>query len=288
MLLNRISTSKLKQIVNMTRNIKTTMATKKPYCKVCFDAGKPESEYTSHWVRSLPDRLGKTTVTCPILLDTECKYCRKLGHTTKYCPAIKRMNKEKEKAITREKLAKAEKSKADSQKQCLQNNKLSTFASLMDSDSETEKPPEKVSEPVNNFPALCAPAKVNTQEHKRNWATVASKTSMPAKPIVRVDRPEAVKKPVITKSWAEWSDSDDDDEEDNDEEDRTKDEDGVYELEDYDPSFDDMLIDVVKFGIKTGQQEAMVGFGKLAWGRETSNNGKKEVSRLFESFVNAH
>ena len=61
---------------------------KKPYCKVCHDAGKPESEYTSHYVRSMPDRNGVTTVTCPTLLCTECNYCYKLGHTTKFCPVI--------------------------------------------------------------------------------------------------------------------------------------------------------------------------------------------------------
>ena len=63
---------------------------KKPFCKVCLDAGKPEDVYTSHWVKDLS---GKTI--CPTLLNTECRFCYKLGHTTKFCKEIERMNKEK-------------------------------------------------------------------------------------------------------------------------------------------------------------------------------------------------
>jgi hypothetical protein len=66
----------------------------KMFCKVCQDAGKSESEYTTHYVRSR-DRGGNSTVTCPILLQTECRFCYTKGHTTKYCPAIAAKNKER-------------------------------------------------------------------------------------------------------------------------------------------------------------------------------------------------
>jgi len=39
----------------------------KPFCKVCFDAGKSEVEYTSHFVKSEPGIKGK--VVCPTLLN---------------------------------------------------------------------------------------------------------------------------------------------------------------------------------------------------------------------------
>ena len=74
------------------------VSNKKPFCKVCQDAGKPESEYTSHYVRSMPDKSGKTNVTCPTLLATECRYCYELGHTTKFCPVIEANKKAEEKA----------------------------------------------------------------------------------------------------------------------------------------------------------------------------------------------
>ena len=67
----------------------TTALGNKPFCKVCQDAGKPESEYASHWVKDLT---GKTT--CPTLLNTECRYCFKLGHTAKFCDNLIKVNKE--------------------------------------------------------------------------------------------------------------------------------------------------------------------------------------------------
>jgi hypothetical protein len=58
----------------------SSYTTKKPFCKVCQDAGKSELEYSNHWVK---DRTGKTT--CPTLLNTTCRNCQKLGHTSKFC-----------------------------------------------------------------------------------------------------------------------------------------------------------------------------------------------------------
>jgi hypothetical protein len=49
-------------------------------CRVCYDAGKSEREYNNHRVK---DRNGK--VTCPTLMHTECRNCKKKGHTIKYC-----------------------------------------------------------------------------------------------------------------------------------------------------------------------------------------------------------
>jgi hypothetical protein len=57
------------------------------FCKVCKDAGKTESEYTSHWVNDMPGPNGK--VVCPTLLSQKCKYCKEKGHTPKYCPKLK-------------------------------------------------------------------------------------------------------------------------------------------------------------------------------------------------------
>ena len=210
-------------------------ATKKPYCKVCFDAGKPESEYTSHWVRSLPDRSGKTTVTCPTLLDTECRYCYNFGHTAKFCPAIKQHEKEREQADRRAKAAAVEKTKPKVQ----EKKSGSVFAALMDSDSEEEEKPvkvSKVSKPVENYPVLCAPVKnveKPTQEVKTGWAAIVAKPAEEKKfeptkrtglvlmsdyikiePKVEVKKPApwTKKQPVVTKSWADESDSEDEDE----------------------------------------------------------------------------
>ena len=59
----------------------------KPFCKVCFDAGKPAKEYTSHYVKSTPGPTGK--VVCPTLLIQACLNCGQPGHTSGYCDQAK-------------------------------------------------------------------------------------------------------------------------------------------------------------------------------------------------------
>jgi hypothetical protein len=56
----------------------------KPFCKVCFDAGKPIAEYSTHYVRNQPGGV----VVCPTILNQQCKYCKKNGHTPKQCPKL--------------------------------------------------------------------------------------------------------------------------------------------------------------------------------------------------------
>ena len=61
---------------------------KAPFCKVCFDTGKPESLYTNHYVNDIPGKNG--VVVCPTLLSLECRYCREKGHTVSRCKMIKK------------------------------------------------------------------------------------------------------------------------------------------------------------------------------------------------------
>ena len=71
-----------------TNNKTVTASSNRPvyksFCKVCQDAGKPESTYTSHNVRQTQDK--NSPVTCPTLLSQECRVCYKRGHSSKYCP----------------------------------------------------------------------------------------------------------------------------------------------------------------------------------------------------------
>jgi hypothetical protein len=70
---------------NVANNAPAAAAVKKQFCKICFDAGKKESEYTTHFVK---DQGGK--VICPYLLyEVVCGFCKKKeGHTTKNCPRL--------------------------------------------------------------------------------------------------------------------------------------------------------------------------------------------------------
>jgi hypothetical protein len=56
-------------------------ATEKPGCAHCRNLGEP----FDHWLRASIDP--NSPITCPVLLATECRYCRQMGHTTSRCPS---------------------------------------------------------------------------------------------------------------------------------------------------------------------------------------------------------
>ena len=191
---------------------------KKPFCKVCHDAGKPESEYTSHYVRSLPDRNGNTVVTCPTLLCTECRYCGNYGHTTKFCSIAANKNKTQNK--TQNKNQYQNKNQREMPKKTTFANKTinaSSFAILSESDSEDEE-----------FPVLCSATKVEVKPVMRGWTEMAAKPEvLLVKEVERVENHlvlTATSKfgkivPLHTEdkvriSWADAVDSDEEDEDD--------------------------------------------------------------------------
>lgn len=57
------------------------------FCKVCFDAGKPEEVFTSHFLRESREPGAK--IICRTLLETVCKYCKETGHTPNHCHKLK-------------------------------------------------------------------------------------------------------------------------------------------------------------------------------------------------------
>ena len=61
---------------------------KTPYCGVCFKAKQPASVYNSHWTRMNPNP--RSPITCPLILQTTCNYCKKKGHSAKYCPVAEK------------------------------------------------------------------------------------------------------------------------------------------------------------------------------------------------------
>jgi len=67
---------------NFSNNSRSSYVPRAPCCKVCKDAGEPESVYASHYVK---DRDGN--VTCPKLKAIVCLNCGKRGHTSSYCKA---------------------------------------------------------------------------------------------------------------------------------------------------------------------------------------------------------
>lgn len=186
---------------------------RKPYCKVCHDAGKPESDYTSHHVRSLPDKQGNTTILCPTLLNTECRYCYGLGHTAKFCPTLAAKKKDDERYNRQEERITTQKKPVQKPKDDLRGG---GFRALMDLDDDVEPTPV-----VEDFPALGAPS----QRVTTSYASAAAKSV----PIVASTKPalstgfqvlqkgatyektEPLKQAVRLSSWLD-DDSDDEEE----------------------------------------------------------------------------
>jgi len=61
----------------------------KKYCRVCHKAGKPASEYESHYTKSVPGPKG--IVTCPMILASVCNRCGQSGHFSDHCTIKKNM-----------------------------------------------------------------------------------------------------------------------------------------------------------------------------------------------------
>jgi hypothetical protein len=181
----------------------TALVGKKPFCKVCQDAGKPESEYTSHFVRTLPDINGKSIVTCPVLNSTECRYCCQLGHTTKFCPVLEKNEKRNKKDnYAAVQYQKSEQRIAAISQPTAENKYRGAFAALDCENNETQaKTQAKKEIPItkknDSFPALESKQTSTLVAPSAGvWATIAAKPALPqikqeVKPEVKSDgKPE--------------------------------------------------------------------------------------------------
>ena len=190
------------------KNYSTTMSkVVKPYCKVCHDAGKLESEYTNHFVKSEPGPMG--VVICPTLLNQKCRFCDKLGHTVSRCPDIANINKKQE--IIQKREQKEFKKKEFIKTVEKPNNKLvkncnSKFSAL---EEEEEKSAPLVIV-VDEFPSLSVrpPSPSYPPPPLVSWATIAS--APPAKPVLKRQPVSHVNVLSEKKRWADdWSSEED-------------------------------------------------------------------------------
>jgi hypothetical protein len=196
---------------NRTNNNKQV---NKPFCKVCHDAGKPESVYTNHFVRSAPGPNGK--VVCPTLLSLECRYCYQSGHTVKFCPVLKENNNYQARAQEKQSVVQP---RPTQKKQEIKPTNI--FAALDSSDEESDKE-TKISTVVvkEEFPVLGG-AKSSVQEATKPAPFSYAKALATEKPKPVVARPLPK---IVTK--CRWADAESSDEEE-DEEDEYKNK--VYE-----------------------------------------------------------
>jgi hypothetical protein len=196
----------------MSYNKKIVAKPLKKYCKVCHDSGKPESEYTSHFIRESPDP--KSAVICPTLLALECRFCFQSGHTIKYCKVLEARDKETElRFITLNLILNKRK-----------NNKKNNSFAVLDSDKEEKQNKEKQNKEEKpkkreEFPALITIKQLTKPVIEPKTITYSSIVSSPPvfKPVAKpMPEPVAVvPRNIATRPRLSWAamESDSEDEE---------------------------------------------------------------------------
>tara|TARA_X000000950_G_scaffold113519_1_gene142914 strand:+ start:248 stop:733 length:486 start_codon:yes stop_codon:yes gene_type:complete len=130
---------------NSTRKHNDSM---KPFCKVCKDFGKSESVFTSHFVRQTTHP--NSPVTCPTILNNVCQYCGEKGHFVSSCSLKKTQLKEEKLFILSQK--KLEKINNEEVKNVKTKNVFDILneedSSSSDEEEEEERKVEVISENV--------------------------------------------------------------------------------------------------------------------------------------------
>lgn len=166
------------------------MSAKTAYCKVCHDAGKPESVYRSHYVKSEPGPKGK--IICPTLLSQCCRYCDKTGHTVKHCPVLSQKSEKKDDLPSIKSNPKPANKKSENPTNPTKTTKTTKKTNMYEalySDDESEKEEILYSEESKDtssemFPALTNKKTANketTQSVSFSYASIAAKTSLEIK-----------------------------------------------------------------------------------------------------------
>jgi hypothetical protein len=191
----------------------TQSVAQKPFCKVCHDAGKPESEYTSHFVRS--DLGPKGKVVCPTLLSLECRYCFEKGHTVSFCVVLKKHKNADKKAVARTEFA-----EASVQSPLKAPTKATNRFGALDQDAASDKAKEtqvkKQTKAKEEFPVLCGVPKKEVLKPSTTLSYAAQAAKALDMPVLTrqshyKEKPAIQKK--VSKRWADWTDSDDDEDE---------------------------------------------------------------------------
>jgi len=173
---------------------------KKPVCKVCRDAGKPESVYTSHFVKSM----NRCQIICPTLLNIKCRYCEEIGHTVKYCKSLNnqpsrssRSAYEKVSQTTVDQPSRSSRSAYEKVSQT--DNKTQNKFGILDFDDDEEE--EEIEQPLA-VSAICD-------------NVVGSYAAALAKPAKQQEVFQVPKMPTLVRSekkrWADYDTDDDND-----------------------------------------------------------------------------
>jgi hypothetical protein len=203
-------------------------STKKGSCLFCFKAGKSAEECSSHFLRSLPDRLsGVCKVTCPLLLNTVCLSCGAKGHTPNNCPnqiANNKNAKNWNKNARRANYQTAERSA--NQDAALTVKNVNKFAALEENDrfhepqisrNQQKKQEKQQSDAVNQTagakPGNTWASIVTTAPKPVEKAGPAKLSIVHPQTMMTADKPAVLRRETRT-NWADAIESDDDSEDD--------------------------------------------------------------------------
>lgn len=217
----------LNQNKKNTATATATATVTKKFCKVCFDSGKTEAQYTSHFVKA-EDR---KTVICPTLLDQECRVCFNTGHTPSCCPVLKERNSQNRRYQEQSQREQAQEKK----EQKKQPKKFANiYEAFNDDECSNNQQQVAVKEEFPQLPCSSTPAEKKAPAKATASAFSYSAAASAPKPIKREEfvpgplvplnfrilelKPKTYSMPIQihrrSHSWADESSDDDDDDND--------------------------------------------------------------------------
>ena len=175
------------------KNQKRQQQSNGKFCKVCFDAGKGETIYKSHYVK---DKAGSNgLVVCPTLLNQTCRYCHEKGHTIKFCKVLQnkeKYNKKKMRVDSYQEPTTEKEIKTKPFNNVSGNKILNKFELLMDDDSDNDDETTNILTKPNTWSSVVekkshANAKTNTKTNTKTNAKTNTKTN---EMMISLERPK--------------------------------------------------------------------------------------------------
>lgn len=205
------------------KNANNNANSRKPFCKVCADAGKTD---TAHFPRKTPDP--NSEVVCPTLLALECRYCFKNGHTVKYCVVLKdRKNFEEQERREHDRHVRQEEHRLEQERLArmpVAKKSTGKFDAFVEEAEEEERLEARIAEEQTRidlavqeallkkeaeFPSFVSKKAPTIPTGGNNWAIMASNAAQLAVPKPKVNVIVAPKVEVKG-HWADDSDDEED------------------------------------------------------------------------------
>jgi len=187
---------------NQNNRVKTLSAAKasdkRPFCGVCQKAGKPESVFRGHFIKSKPGPDG--VVICPTILSIECRFCHELGHSAseEHCPALRekalrrkeweREDRDRQKELQMKKSKVEEIKKVVVLKKTTLNNRFASAFEDSDDDEETSTTAAAAAAPaivIQSPVPIVVPKPLAESVCKFSYASMLKREEPIKKPIVK-------------------------------------------------------------------------------------------------------